>query len=141
MRQQFTFIAVLALLTACGGGGGGDSTVATSSGVFVNSPTKGITYFASPSGLTGTTDENGTYSYKSGDTVTFSTSTSNLGGVPVDAHAAVGGNLGRKQPNALSGTWTTAASFRSTYPYPFARHTRASTHAIPARHGTARHTP
>ena len=72
MRQQFTFIAVLALLTACGGGGGGDSTVATSSGVFVNSPTKGIKYLASPSGLTGTTDENGTYSYKAGDTVTFS---------------------------------------------------------------------
>jgi len=72
MRKQFTFIAVLALLTACGGGGGGDSTVATSSGVFVNSPTKGIKYLASPSGLTGTTDENGTYSYKAGDTVTFS---------------------------------------------------------------------
>jgi hypothetical protein len=72
MRQQFTFIAVLALLSACGGGGGGDSTVATSSGVFVNSPTKGIKYLASPSGLTGTTDENGTYSYKAGDTVTFS---------------------------------------------------------------------
>ena len=76
MRQQFTFIAVLALLTACGGGGGGggggDSTVATSSGVFVNSPTKGIKYSASPSGLTGTTDENGSYSYKAGDTVTFS---------------------------------------------------------------------
>lgn len=72
MRQQFTFIAVLALLTACGGGGGGDSTVATSSGVFVNSPTKGIKYSASPSGLTGTTDENGSFSYKAGDTVTFS---------------------------------------------------------------------
>ena len=72
MRQQFAFIAALALLTACGGGGGGDSTVATSSGVFVNSPTKGIKYLASPSGLTGTTDENGTYSYKAGDTVTFS---------------------------------------------------------------------
>ena len=72
MRLQLTSIAVLALLTACGGGGGGDSTVATSSGVFVNSPTKGIKYSASPSGLTGTTDENGTYSYKSGDTVTFS---------------------------------------------------------------------
>ena len=72
MRLQLPSIAVLALLTACGGGGGGDSTVATSSGVFVNSPTKGIKYSASPSGLTGTTDENGTYSYKSGDTVTFS---------------------------------------------------------------------
>ena len=80
MRQQFTFIAVLAFLTACGGGGGGDSTVATSSGVFVNSPTKGIKYLASPSGLTGTTDENGTYSYKAGDTVTF---TLDLGGSTV----------------------------------------------------------
>ena len=72
MRPQLISIAVFSLLSACGGGGGGDSTVATSSGVFVNSPTKGIKYLASPSGLTGTTDENGTYSYKAGDTVTFS---------------------------------------------------------------------
>ena len=59
-------------LVACGGGGSGGSSNTTSSGSFINSPTQGIRYSASPSGLSGTTDENGTYSYISGDTVTFS---------------------------------------------------------------------
>lgn len=71
MRQLFASASLLVLLSACGGGGGDSSSTALS-GVFVNSPTKGIKYLASPSGLTGTTDENGTYSYKPGDTVTFS---------------------------------------------------------------------
>ena len=73
MRLQLVSLTLLALLTACGGGGGGSTT---STGTFVNSPTKGITYSASPSGLSGVTDENGTYSYQAGDTVTF---TLNLG--------------------------------------------------------------
>ena len=73
MRLRLASLTLLALLTACGGGGGGSTT---STGSFINSPTKGITYSASPSGLTGTTDENGTYSYQAGDTVTF---TLNLG--------------------------------------------------------------
>ena len=75
MRLRLASLTLLALLTACGGGGGGGGST-TSTGSFINSPTKGITYSASPSGLTGTTDENGTYSYQAGDTVTF---TLNLG--------------------------------------------------------------
>lgn len=71
MKKKFFTLTSLMLLNACGGGSGG-STVATSDGVFINSPTKGIKYSASPSGLTGTTDENGKYVYKAGDTVTFS---------------------------------------------------------------------
>jgi len=64
----------LALLTACGGGSStsGNADVATQTGAFINSPTKGIKYSASPSGLSGTTDAAGTYSYKAGDTITFS---------------------------------------------------------------------
>ena len=71
MRLKLVSLTLLALLTACGGGGGGGGST-TSTGALINSPTKGITYSASPSGLTGTTDENGTYSYQAGDTVTFS---------------------------------------------------------------------
>jgi hypothetical protein len=71
MFKKNLTLLTLAVLSACGGGGGGSSD-ATSSGTFINSPTKGIKYSASPSGLSGTTDEDGTYSYKSGDTVTFS---------------------------------------------------------------------
>lgn len=70
-------LITLAALVACGGGGGGNgageiSNSATSTGTFVNSPTKGIKYSASPSGLSGVTDADGTFSYKAGDTVTFS---------------------------------------------------------------------
>ena len=63
-------IIIGAIIVACGGGSSGGA--ATSSGTFINSPTKGIKYSASPSGLSGTTDENGSFSYKAGDTVTFS---------------------------------------------------------------------
>ena len=72
MRLQLTSIALLAVLSACGGGGGSASSDTTLSGAFINSPTKGIKYSASPSGLSGTTDADGKFSYKTGDTVTFS---------------------------------------------------------------------
>lgn len=71
MSYIYKFVFLFSVfLSACSGGGGGSSDT-TSSGSFINSPTKGIKYSASPSGLSGTTDADGTYSYKSGDTVTF----------------------------------------------------------------------
>ena len=67
---NFIHIALIALwLSGCGGG---NSITSNSVGAFINSPTKGIKYSASPSGLNGTTDENGSYYYRTGDTVTFS---------------------------------------------------------------------
>lgn len=57
---------------------GGGTDIQT--GSFINSPTKGIKYVATPSGLSGTTDENGSFSYKSGDSVSF---TLDLGGASV----------------------------------------------------------
>jgi hypothetical protein len=60
--------SAVALLAACGGGG----STNTQSGTFINSPTKGIKYSASPSGLSGVTDENGKFTFQTGDTVTFS---------------------------------------------------------------------
>lgn len=71
MLKKNLSLLSLAILSACGGGGGG-SVVETSTGTFVNSPTKGIKYSSSPSGLSGTTDADGSYSYKAGDVVTFS---------------------------------------------------------------------
>ena len=65
-------VSLTTLLASCGGGGGSASSDTTLSGAFINSPTKGIKYSASPSGLSGTTDADGTFSYKTGDTVTFS---------------------------------------------------------------------
>lgn len=44
----------------------------TVEGYFVDSEVAGLTYSASPSGVTGVTDANGKYDYVEGDTVTFS---------------------------------------------------------------------
>jgi hypothetical protein len=66
----FVALALLAL-NGCGGGGGGETTQPTQSGAFINSPTKGIKYTSLPSGLSGTTDEDGAFKYKAGDTVSF----------------------------------------------------------------------
>jgi hypothetical protein len=72
-------VTSLATLVACGGGGGAGSTpiaaATTYTGQFIDSPTKGLTYTATPSGLTGTTDENGAFKFQAGDTVSFSIST------------------------------------------------------------------
>ncbi len=44
----------------------------TYSGAFIDAPAQGLTYSASPSGLTGTTDASGAFRFQAGDTVTFS---------------------------------------------------------------------
>jgi len=82
MNQATTSLAKLALsvffitvLASCGGGGGGSSTT-TYSGQFIDAPTKGLTYTASPSGLTGTTDANGTFKFQASDMVSFAIPTS-----------------------------------------------------------------
>ena len=49
----------------------GNSSTENITGSFVDSPVKGLTFYASPSGLTGITDESGSYSYRLGDTVEF----------------------------------------------------------------------
>ena len=67
--------SISVVLTGCGGeggSGGGTKPATVLAGTFVNSPTKGIKYAAMPSGVAGTTDENGTFKYQDGDSVTFS---------------------------------------------------------------------
>ncbi|MES1983056.1 MAG: hypothetical protein V4443_11360 [Pseudomonadota bacterium] len=81
-----TALAVLTL-AACSGGNGNSSTL---SGSFVDAPTKGLNFVASPSGLNGVTDENGTYNFRAGDTVTFSLGNLTLGSVEPTAPSAGG---------------------------------------------------
>ena len=71
-------VSFLAMLASCGGGGGGGgaSSSTTYSGQFIDAPTKGLTYTSSPSGLTGTTDANGTFRFQAGDVVNFVVPTS-----------------------------------------------------------------
>lgn len=79
-------LTAIATLVACGGGssGGGSSggsggitAAATHSGQFVDAPTKGLSYVASPSGLSGVTDDAGNFTFQTGDTVSFKIVTSN----------------------------------------------------------------
>jgi hypothetical protein len=68
-------ILLSVVLISCGGGGGstdnsGGTTGTFATGVFLDSPVEGLTYETS-SGLSGTTDSDGTFSYKTGDSVTF----------------------------------------------------------------------
>lgn len=62
------------LLTSCGEGGGNSVSVfetPTLTAYYVDAPVKGLIYEASPSGLTGVTDEQGAFNFKQGDYVSF----------------------------------------------------------------------
>lgn len=50
-------------------------------GVFVDSAVSGLEYSASPSGIEGVTDDEGTFEYEDGDTVTFSVGSVEIGRV------------------------------------------------------------
>ena len=79
-------VSFLAVLASCGGGGGGGSSTTTYSGQFIDAPTKGLTYTASPSGLTGTTDASGTFRFQAGDVVSFAIPTSS-GAISIGVHS------------------------------------------------------
>jgi hypothetical protein len=79
--KQAALTMVTLFAVSCGGGGGGVSTSsATEEGVFVDAPVKGIEYTTS-SGISGYTDENGTFRYREGDNVTFKIGNITLGTV------------------------------------------------------------
>ena len=73
------------LLVMYGCSSGGDGTPTATSGVFIDAEVEGLS-FTTDSGITGTTDENGTYSFLPGENVSFSVGGVNLGtvaGAPV----------------------------------------------------------
>lgn len=81
--------AVLGLLASCGGGGGGGSkgdddgaSASASTGVFLDAEVAGVRYRSLPSGLSGTTNTDGEFQYRPGDTVTFSVGGIVLGSAP-----------------------------------------------------------
>lgn len=93
-RYSAIVLSLGSLLAGCGGGGSGTAgtTTTTLSGTFVDAPTNGLSYAASPSGLSGITSGSGNYSYRAGDTVTFTLAT---GGTPI--------TIGSSKPEAPSG--------------------------------------
>lgn len=62
-------LAIVGFLVSCGGGGG-DSAI-TYTGRYIDAPVKGLSYLASPSGLSGLTDADGKFNFKGGDRVSF----------------------------------------------------------------------
>lgn len=76
-----------------GSSGSGSSSATTYTGTFIDAPVQGLSWNASPSSLSGTTDANGTFSFKAGDTVTFalnvaSSSTVSIGSLQPAAPAS-----------------------------------------------------
>lgn len=96
--KYISIVCIIGIFYACGGGTSStsssttDSTstsvaaVTTYSGQFIDAPTKGLLYSASPSGLTGTTDASGTFKFQAGDVVTFEIPTSG-GNIPIGVHS------------------------------------------------------
>lgn len=94
MFKKILLAVSVGLVFSMSGCGGGGSTKPLNSnnlktGVFLDAPVKGLTYKATPSGETGTTNEAGEFKYKVGDKVTFSMGVIELGEGKPDAAAKV----------------------------------------------------
>jgi len=91
--MKWAIVALSAALAACGGGGsdttatdGGTAPlkVGSSTGVLTDAAVQGVA-FSTSSGVTGTTDALGQYSYNPGDNVSFKLGALTLGNVPATA--------------------------------------------------------
>lgn len=117
MSALFRYLSVIlfvTVLSACGGGSSSTSSLTPSStsspassstpsaltGLFVDAPVKGVSYSATPSGLSGTTDSAGTFHYQAGDAVSFS--------IPAGGGQSI--PLGSIAPSAPSGGGSTVLS-------------------------------
>jgi hypothetical protein len=106
--RPFTLsIAAALVLSACGGGGDDAPTavVGAQTGVFVDSAVEGLSYETS-SGVKGTTDAQGRFTYNEGDTVTFKIGGVTLGsgkaaGTVTPSHISEGGEDSNKFTNLL----------------------------------------
>ncbi len=80
-NKIFSALVVIAFgFTGCGGGGGGSAgtdTPATQTGTFIDAPVEGLEY-STPT-LSGFTNANGEFQYKTGETITFKIGNLELG--------------------------------------------------------------
>ena len=80
---SFLLLATLVTTTACSGGGSSSSAASVDNpltGVFVDAPVGGLNYQTAT--MSGITDENGTFKYHEGETVTFMIGDLMLGSAP-----------------------------------------------------------
>jgi len=83
LALSFLLLATLATTTACSGGGSSSPAASIDNsftGVFVDAPVEGLNYQTET--LSGITDENGTFKYHVGETVTFMIGDLMLGSAP-----------------------------------------------------------
>lgn len=77
LGRGLSVLCLSSLAAACGGGGGsndegeGDPDPVAKTGVLSDAEVAGVTFQSQPSGLTGTTNAAGEFSYAEGDTVSF----------------------------------------------------------------------
>lgn len=109
---RLALLSLPLILSGCGGGGDdSDTSTPTSStltGAFIDAPVAGLSY-SSSSGLSGSTDASGQFSYRSGDTVSFS-----LGGIEIGSAIAAAVLTPRKLPNLTDTGATNLARFLLT---------------------------
>ena len=120
LRQLGSIACAALLLAACssgGGGGGGGTTVAapTLTGTFVDAPVAGLPY-ATSSGLSGVTNSQGQFLYRSGDTVTFSYGQTALGSIPAVPQVTPWTVfVGLNSPDPADPRWINLARFLQTF--------------------------
>ena len=96
-----SIIAFGIMIVGCGSSGGGGETQAGNpdlTGIFIESAVEGVNYTTS-SGLTGTTDSSGTFTYKAGDLVSFNLSGIFLGQARGASEITVLDIVGANQPS------------------------------------------
>lgn len=121
MINAVVIVGTAMLLAACsgggdGGGGGGTPAAApTLTGAFVDdAPVAGLPYAAS-SGLGGTTNAQGQFSYRSGDTVTFSYGQTVSNAIPAAPQVTPWTAFGLNSPDTADPRWVNLARLLQTF--------------------------
>jgi hypothetical protein len=119
MMSAVWALGIALLLAACssGDGGGGTTPVASApplTGTFVDAPVVGLPY-ATSSGLSGVTDNQGRFSYRAGDTITFSYGQTTLGPIPTAPQVTPWTAFGLLTPDPADPRWVNLARLLQTF--------------------------
>lgn len=120
MMNAVFIVGAAMFLAACSGGGdggaGGGTPVAvpTLTGTFVDAPVEGLSY-ATSSGLSGATNSQGQFSYRSADTVTFSYGQNVSGPIPAAPQVTPWTVFGLNSPDPADPRWINLARLLQTF--------------------------
>jgi hypothetical protein len=118
MRTVIYAFALMALAACSSGDGGGGTTPVASAppltGTFVDAPVVGLPY-ATSSGLSGVTDNQGRFSYRAGDTIRFSYGQTTIGPIPTAPQVTPWTAFGLNSPDPADPRWINLARFLQTF--------------------------